>query len=141
MEAQTTEIVSVSNIQAMPVGSSICSIKANGDRAAAAKIFNAMNNPTGKIADKINMSIEVENFMIEIVEVTSEETGEISEVPRVVFITPDGESYVATSFGMATVLRNMVATCGNAPWKPAIKLAIRQRATKRGSMLTADMEL
>lgn len=137
MQAQSE--TSIANVGALPIGSMVCSIKPDGDRKTAAKIYAAMNNPENRIADFINKKISVSDYLIEIVEIASEETGEMSTVPRVVLIAEDGTSYQATSYGVANSVRNLVQAVGDAPWKPALQLEIKQRPTKRGSMLTLGL--
>lgn len=128
--------ITMNNINAAPTGSMICSIKPDGDRKTAAKIYAAMNNPEYKLAEFINKRIKVTDYLIEIVDIANEETGEISTVPRVVLIAEDGKSYQATSYGIANSVRNLVQAVGAAPWNPALELEVQQRPTKRGSMLT-----
>ena len=147
-EITTTEqnqAINAFNITQQGVGQMITSFVADeADRATSVQLFNAMNNPQEKISDHINEEIEVENYLVEMTEIEDEghegnKLGTFSTVPRVVFVTPEGIAYQAVSFGMARVVRNIIAVCGNAPWKPAIKLKIKQQPTKKGSMLTADM--
>lgn len=127
----------LSTITTSPAGSMVCSIKADpSDREASAKIYNAMLNPDNRIADFINKKIEVQDYFIEMVELANEETGEVSIVPRVVLISPDGTSYQATSYGIANAVRGLFAAFGDAPWTPPITVEVRQRPTKNGSMLT-----
>ena len=72
--------------------------------------------------------------------IINEETGEISRVPRVVLIDVDGKAYQATSVGMFNVIKNAYAVFGQAPWTPPLKMHIKQKAVKNGSMLTATIE-
>lgn len=141
--AQTA--ITVQNVTNAAPGSMITSLRANpGDREASVRIFNAMNNPNDRVSDHINEVIEVQDYLIEIT--TMEDTdaygnglGTYSAVPRVVLVAPDGTAYQAVSFGIANAVRNIVTVCGDAPWKPAVQLKIKQVPTKRGSMLTVDM--
>ena len=137
---ETTELATINTIIASPAGTMICSIKPDpDDRATSAKIFNAMNNPTHRVADFINKEVSICDYLIEITDIENEETGLVSSVPRVVLIDDEGESYQAVSVGMANAVRNLVIACGDAPWSPPVTIAIRQQATKNGSMLTAEM--
>lgn len=135
-ETNEMAIATINNIGAAPAGSMICSIKPDGDRKTAAKLYAAMNNPEFKLAEYINKKIKVTDYLIEIVDIVNEETGEVSTVPRVVLIAEDGKSYQATSYGIANSVRNLVQAVGAAPWNPALELEVQQRPTKRGSMLT-----
>lgn len=138
---ENTEIaITAQNITMQQAGAMVTSIKVDPkDRESSAKLFNAMNNPKERIADHINEVISVCDYLIEMTEVASDETGEIVTVPRVVFIDPKGNAYQAVSVGMANVLKKLIIVCGDAPWNPALRLKIKQQATKRGSMLTADL--
>ena len=137
---ENTELATIQTINAAPAGTMICSIKPNpDDRETSAKIFNAMNNPDHRVADYINKNINVVDYLIEIADIETEETGLVSSVPRVVLIDDKGESYQSVSVGMANVVRNLVVACGDAPWNPPVKICIKQQATKNGSMLTAAM--
>lgn len=151
MAEQNTEIqavqalVSVQNITNAGVGSMVTSLRANpNDRAASVRVFNAMNNPTDRVANHINEVIEVQDYLIEMTEIEDTDSygnglGSFSAVPRVVLVAPDGKSYQATSYGIANAVRNVVMVCGDAPWVPPVQLKVKQVPTKRGSMLTVDM--
>lgn len=139
-----TEITPL-NITQQNAGAMVTSFKADpNDRATSIKIFNAMNNPAERVADHINETIEIQDYLIEMSEIEETDkygnpTGAYATVPRVVLVSPDGTAYQAVSVGMANMVRNICAVCGNAPWMPAVQLKIKQVATKNGSMLTADM--
>lgn len=147
--AESTEIqaqaITIQNITNASVGTMITSLRANpNDRAASVRVFNAMNNPTDRVANHINETIEVQDYLIEMAEIEDTDAygnglGSHSVVPRVVLVTPDGTSYQAVSYGIANAVRNTVVVCGDAPWQPPVQFKIKQVPTKRGSMLTVDM--
>ncbi len=147
-EIQATEqanAITVQNITNAAPGAMIASLRANpDDRAASVRVFNAMNNPTDRVANHINETIEVQDYLIEMTQIEDTDSygnglGSYSVVPRVVLVAPDGTSYQAVSYGIANAVRNVVIVCGDAPWNPAVQLKIKQVPTKRGSMLTVDM--
>lgn len=132
--------VDVNTMLAAETGTTYCTIKADpADRAKAAKVYNALNNPEYRVADFINKEIAVADVLIEIAEVMSEETGEISQVPRVVLIDDDGKAYQSVSIGMFNAVKNAIKVFGEPTWDPALTFKIKQRAVKNGSMLTADI--
>lgn len=139
------QAITVANVSNANVGAMVTSFKADpANRETSVKIFNALNNPAERIANHINETIEIENYLIEMTEIEDTDAsgnglGTFSKVPRVVVVAPDGTSYQAVSFGIANAVRNIVAVCGDAPWSPAIQLKIKQISTKKGSMLTVDM--
>lgn len=138
--SESTELATIATISNAPIGSIVCSIKPNiNDRETSARIYNAMNNPTHRVADFINKRIDVVDYLIEVTEIVNEESGIASTVPRVVLIDEAGDSYQAVSIGMANAVRNLVIACGDAPWDPPVAIMIKQQATKNGSMLTVEM--
>lgn len=143
--AQAMQAITVQNVVNAPTGTMVTSFKSDpSDRANSVKIFNALNNPSERIANHINETLEVENYLIEMTEIEDADPygnglGTYSSVPRVVLVSPDGTAYQAVSYGIANAVRNIVAVCGDAPWNPAVQLKIKQVPTKRGSMLTVDM--
>ena len=137
MEETAITIANVVNAQA---GTSLCSIKPEpGNKEQAKVIFNAMNNPTHNLRDFVNKKILVENVLIEIADILSEDTGEIDRVPRTVLIAPDGTSYRATSKGVFTSIKNAYMALGDAPWNGGIEFEVKQKAVGRGQMLTLEM--
>lgn len=144
-QAITIQQPTVQNITSASAGAMITSLHANpNDRAASVRVFNAMNNPTDRVANHINETIEVQDYLIEMSEIEDTDAygnglGSYSVVPRVVLVAPDGTSYQAVSYGIANAVRNVVVVCGDAPWQPPVQLKIKQVPTKRGSMLTVDM--
>ena len=154
MVEQSTEIqavqarqasVSIQNVTNAGIGAMVTSLRANpNDRAASVRVFNAMNNPTDRVASHINETIEIQDYLVEMVEIEDTDSygnglDTFSVVPRVVLVAPDGTSYQATSYGIANAVRNVAMVCGDAPWNPPVQLKVKQVPTKRGSMLTVDM--
>lgn len=144
-QAVQVQAITIQNITNASVGAMVTSLRVNSDdRAESVRVFNAMNNPTDRVANHINEIIEVQDYLIEMSEIEDTDAygnglGSYSIVPRVVLVTPDGTSYQAVSYGIANAVRNVVVVCGDAPWQPPVQLKIKQVPTKRGSMLTVDM--
>lgn len=133
-------LATVATIMNSQPGTSICSIKPEPGNVELAKtVFNALNNPTHKLADFVNKKISVENYLIEVSEIADEDTGIMATCPRTVLITPEGESYTATSKGVFNSIRNAVAVLGDAPWESGITFEVKQQKVGRGNMLTLLM--
>lgn len=143
--SEETKAITIANITNQEAGAIATSLQIDPtDRANSIKLFSALNNPNEKVSSHINEEIEVQDYLIEMAEIEDQDDfgnslDTTSIVPRVVLISPDGTTYQATSVGIASVVKKLCLTCGNAPWNPAIKLKIKQQPTKRGSILTADM--
>lgn len=131
---ETTAIVSTSMIP------SLCSIEAK-DRKSAAKVYKALNNPDHRVGDFINKEINIQDVLIEPIEVTNDETGEMNLAPRVVLIDDMGKAYQAVSQGIANSVLLMKKIFGDPTWDEPIPATVRQVSTKRGSMLTLDIDM
>lgn len=130
----------INTMLAQDAGTTYCSIEIDPkDRKSAAKVFDALNNPTFQVADYINKSIEVSNVLLEVAEIVNEDTGEVTRAPRVVLIDAQGNSYQAVSIGMFNAVKNAFRCFGAAPWEPALVFDIKQKPVKNGSMLTANV--
>lgn len=117
-----------------------CSIQ-GGDRKTRAAIYNAMNNPTHKVADFINKTIKVKDVFVEMINMENEETGESQVAPRVVLIDDKGEAYQAVSAGMFNAVKNAIQVFGAPTWEEPLPFTIKQVNVKNGSMLTVDIDL
>ena len=119
---------------------SYCSVKAVTDDEKIA-LYNAINGDSeGKrVQDMVNMEIEVADVIFELVELTNEKTGEIEDAPRAILISPEGEAYNATSFGVLSSIQKCIKIFGEPTWSPAKKFIIKQPKTKNGTMLKLEM--
>lgn len=127
----------INSIMSGEVGNVVCTIVAKpGDRDAAGKIYNAMNNPQHRVSEFINQKIAIRDVLMEGLELVNEETGELERVPRIVLIDDKGEAYQAVSKGIYNSLRNLVKAFGAPTWEPALVVTVKQQPTKSGSMLT-----
>lgn len=115
-----------------------CSMVADSDEAKA-KLFNAMNNPDFRIADKINMVIPAKDLYIEVVNCTNTETGEVTACPRIVIIDDKGKSYQAVSIGIYSALKKVIQVYGAPSWEKPIKLEVKQITKGERKMLTLNV--
>lgn len=138
--AEETTALSIATIMNEQPGTMLCSIQTEpGNKEQAKIVYNAMNNPTHKLSDFINKKIVVENVLVEVNDIMSNETGEIERIPRTVLISPDGASYRATSKGVFKSIRNAYYALGPAPWSGGVEFEVKQIAVGRGQMLTLEM--
>lgn len=118
--------------------STFCSVQ-GGDRKAKALVYNAMNNPTHRIGDCINKKLKIKDVLAELIELESEETGEMQVVPRVVLIDEKGESYQAVSTGIFNAVKKAIAVFGAPTWDEPIEIEIKQISLGKNQMLTFDV--
>lgn len=104
-----------------------------------AKLYRAMTNPEHKISDCINQEIKLVDVFVELVEMTNEETGEVSQVPRCVLFAEDGHTYAATSSGIYNALRRLSMVYGVPHWAEPIPVVIRQLQMGAKRFYTLDV--
>lgn len=117
-----------------------CSVQ-GGDRAAKAMVFNAMNNPTHRVADLINQTINVKDVLAEQIELEDEDTHEAVSAFRVVLIDDKGESYQAVSTGVYNAVKKLIAVFGAPTWDDPIPVMVKQISLGKNQMLTLDVAL
>ena len=105
-----------------------------------AKLFNAMTNPDERIAAHINEEIEISELYAEMMDLTDEDTGEVTAAPRVILINPAGVSFVAVSVGVYGDVKRLIQIFGEpASWTAPIRVKVKQVPIKKGSMLKLQL--
>lgn len=103
----------------------------NQDQEAALEIYSAVSSAQS-LSDHLNEVIDVANIVLQPVEITDNQTGEIRQMIRSILITDKGEAFSASSDGVQTSLKNLFSIVGNPPWNPAIPLKAVQRQGRNG---------
>ena len=112
-------------------GKGFCTMTAV-DKKAKATLFNATGNPD-KITSMIGKTIDLLHFYVEIIQVVSEQTGELCNVPRVVLIDKSGKGYQAVSIGMYNAIKRIVSMYGlPETWDEPLSVEVQQIETKNG---------
>ena len=104
-----------------------------------ALVFKAMNNPSNRVADFIGKRIKIKDIFVESVDIENEETHEIDTVPRIVIFDDNNETYEAVSRGLFNALQKLISVFGLPTYEEPIEIEIKQKAVKKGSMLTFDI--
>jgi hypothetical protein len=114
-----------------------CSIKADTPERQM-QVANAMNNPTGRISDKINDVILIKDLYLETLKMTNDD-GIESLVPRIVLFDADGNSWQAVSVGLYSALSKLIMVYGKPTWETPIPVKIKQITRKERKMLTLEV--
>ena len=102
------------------------------DKKAKATLFNATGNPE-KVTSMIGKTIDLLHFYVEVIQVVSEQTGELCNVPRVVLIDKSGKGYQAVSIGMYNAIKRIVSMYGlPETWDEPLTVEVQQIETKNG---------
>lgn len=112
-------------------GKGFCSMVAV-DVKAKKTLFNATSNPQ-KITSMIGKTIDLLHFYVEIIQVVSEQSGEIVNVPRVVLIDAKGNGYQGVSIGLYNALKRIVSMFGMPEtWEAPLTVEVQQIEVKNG---------
>lgn len=96
-------------------GAGWCSLAAVDDRDKVT-LFNAVTTPE-KLSDQINKQIVLRHIYVEVVQVTSEETGEMVNAPRIVLIDDKGNGYQSVGTGIYNAVKRIIGIFGDpADW-------------------------
>ena len=98
----------------------------------ANRVIKYMQGKATPLSEVIGKQLLVEHVLAHRVEMTDEETGEITLGDRIVLVTPKGDAYQAVSAGVRRSLQLIMHFKGVPPWAPAIKLEVNQIPTRRG---------
>lgn len=111
----------------------LSSLQDDGTAATKARIYNAMNDNDGNLADLADAGeiISVEHFMIYPCQFEDQD-GDMQEGVRCVLVTPEGKSYAAMANGVFSSLQKIAGVAGMAPWTPAIRVAPVRKKTRKG---------
>lgn len=112
-------------------GKGFCSMVAV-DTKAKKTLFNATSNPA-KISSMIGKTIDLLHFYVEIIQVVSEQSGEIVNVPRVVLIDKSGNGYQGVSIGLYNAIKRIVSMFGMPEtWDEPLTVEVQQIELKNG---------
>lgn len=92
-------------------GAGWCSLAAVDDRDKVT-LFNAVTTPT-KLSAQINKQITVRHIYVEVVQVTSEETGQLVNAPRVVLIDDKGNGFQSVGSGIYNACKRIIGIFGD----------------------------
>lgn len=102
------------------------------------RLFNVMNSPENRLADFVNMEIEVSDVIAETVRII-DDSGEESLCPRIILVSPDGAAYQCVSNGIYSALKKAFNIFGAPHWDKARVFKVKQIKKGNNSVLTLEM--
>ena len=112
-----------------------CSIVDDGSRASKVKIYNAIQNSDGPLADLVGQTISVVDVVAHPIELVDEETGEVTRTIRCVFITKDGKCHDCVSSGIVQALNKIFNIIGVPSWKDEpVDMKVLQKKSNKNAM-------
>lgn len=96
------------------------------------KLYSALQNAE-KMADHLNEPLHMVNAVAQSVQVTDEQTGEVSNSARVIIVTDDDKAYAATSPTLLAGLNTMFGIFGTPnTWEQPLAIKVVEHRSRRG---------
>lgn len=136
MNAKGNAIMAANEV--METGGGYCSMNVQ-DHDQAVAFYNAVTNPTGKLKEHINETLNLVHVSVEPIEVKRED-GTTNIAPRIVLVTDAGESYSCVSVGVYSALKRIFSLFGTPDtWKNPLPIKPVLQATKKGQVLSIQL--
>lgn len=101
-------------------------------REGKIKLYSALQNAE-KLDEHLNESLAMVNAVAQAVQVTDDQTGEVSNTVRVIIVTADNKAYAATSPTLAAGLNTMFGIFGTPnTWAEPLTIKVVERRSRRG---------
>ena len=101
-------------------------------REGKVKLYSALQNAE-KLDEHLNEPLEMVNAVAQAVQVTDDQTGDVSTTVRVIIVTADGKAYAATSPTLAAGLNTMFGIFGTPNnWTEPLSIKVVERRSRRG---------
>lgn len=136
MNANGNAIMAANEVMETGVGYSSMNVR---DHDQAVVFYNAVTNPTGKLKEHINETLNLVHVSVEAIEVKRED-GTANIAPRIVLVTDDGASYSCVSVGVYAALKRIFSLFGTPDtWTNPLPIKPVLQATKKGQVLSIQL--
>lgn len=136
MNANGNAIMAANEVMETGVGYSSMNVQ---DHDQAVAFYNAVTNPTGKLKEHINETLNLVHVSVELIEVKRED-GSANIAPRIVLVTDAGESYSCVSVGVYSALKRIFSLFGTPDtWKNPLPIKPVLQAIKKGQVLSIQL--
>lgn len=117
---------------------SFCSMKAT-TKADKIKLYQAMNNPSKRLSDCINLEIHLKDVFVEVVNCT-DDLGMSQLCPRIVLIDDKGVGYTCVSIGVFSSLKKLFQIFGVPTYKEPLTVVPTQITNGQNKILTLNVK-
>ena len=136
MNANGNAIMAANEVMETGVGYSSMNVQ---DHDQAVAFYNAVTNPTGKLKEHVNETLNLVHVSVEPIELKRED-GTTNIAPRIVLVTDAGESYSCVSVGVYAALKRIFSLFGTPDtWKNPLPIKPVLQATKKGQVLSIQL--
>lgn len=120
-------------------------IKDDGSRDSAVKMYNAVNDAEYHVSDFLGKEILITDMVAhpQTLEEADKVTGEIvvKNLVRVVLIDTEGNGYHSMANGVIESMKRLIAMVGQGPWEPALKVVPTEKKTNTAGRKTIVLSL
>ena len=117
---------------------SFCSMEAT-TKADKIKLYQAMNNPSKRLSDCINLEIHLKDVFVEVVNCT-DDLGMTQLCPRIVLIDDKGVGYTCVSIGVFSSLKKLFQIFGVPTYKEPLTVVPTQITNGQNKILTLNVK-
>lgn len=136
MNANGNAIMAANEVMETGVGYSSMNVQ---DHDQAVAFYNAVTNPTGKLKEHINETLNLVHVSVEPIEVKGED-GTENIAPRIVLVTDAGESYSCVSVGVYAALKRIFSLFGTPDtWTKPLPIKPVLQAIKKGQVMSIQL--
>lgn len=98
-----------------------------------AAVYRALNDAT-PLREVVGEVLTIKDIIVQRVEVETDD-GDLLEQPRTSLITSSGDVYGATSNGVFSAVKNILAIFGHpSTWEAPLKVVVEEKPTRRNAM-------
>ena len=98
-----------------------------------AAVYKALNDAT-PLREVVGETLTIKDIIVQRVEVEADD-GDLVEQARTSLITSSGDVYSATSNGIFSAVKNILAIFGHpSTWEAPLKVVVEEKATRRNAM-------
>ncbi|MCY7525130.1 hypothetical protein MWG61_13370 [Bacillus safensis] len=104
------------------------------DNKSRKHFYNAINSAKHAVGENINKRFKITNIIAHPVQLMNEETGELENAMRVIFIDEKGEGWHSVSTGIAQSAQRIIFAYGQGPWdNDPIEVEVKQQKTRNNN--------
>ena len=104
------------------------------DRKSRKDFYNAINSAKHSVGENINKRFKITNLIAHPVQLMNEETGELDNAMRIVFIDEKGEGWHSVATGIAQSAQRIIFAYGQGPWvDEPIEVEVKQLKTRNNN--------
>jgi hypothetical protein len=103
--------------------------------------FNAINSTEKRLSEQMNLTLQIKDVYVEVVECKDDLTGEVQRCPRTVLIDTDGVGYQAVSMGVFGSLKKIFQVFGMPHQWGKDGLGLKVKIITKGSNKITTLEV